>query len=431
VTQIMESWILLSGHPCVTVSMDKTHGQPQLQLSQKRFLSNPKSAQDHQQLWQVPLVIRYADEAGTHVIRHVLATANELVDLPVTGNLRWCYLNAEQIGFYRQTLTGELLEKILDHLDHLAPSEQMGLLGDQWQLTRSGHQSITQFLEVLTAMASRCDNYNLLSEVVEHLRTLEKMVEDIGDTVVLNGFRQWVGSLFEVHLRDLGFEPRPGESNEVSQRRVPVMNAITTLAHDPEAVRQVRALARREADRPQSVDPNLAGTIVAVDAQFGDSETFRRHVDIYQARKAQGAPPQTVTRYIYTFYAFRAPELVNQTLSLLDEGIAPTEALMPILGRMLNFRHSQRIAWEYLKNNWETIKEIGMGASELIKAAGDLPYSARNDFVEFCESKVKGIADMSYAQALENMDLQAEFRARTRDELITRFDGGKAKQEVQ
>ena len=418
VTQIMESWILQSGHPCVIVTLGSRNGQHQLQLSQKRFFTNPQAPRDNHQLWHIPLVIRYADDTGTHIIRHVLADATGTLTLQVNGDLRWCYLNADQIGFYRQSFAGTLLNKILVHLDQLSPSEQMGLLGDQWALTRSGHQPITQFLEVLAAMASRSDNYNLLFEIVEHLHTLEQMVEDLGNASVLDQFRQWVKSLFDERLKALGFEPKPGESTEVSQQRISVINAMTTLAHDPEVVAQAGVLAEREAVDPQSVDPNLAATIVAVNAQFGDGELFKKHVNIYQARKANGAPPQTVTRYLYSFASFRAPELVTQTLSLLDEGIAPKEAMLPVLGQMLTARHSQLAAWQYIKNNWLTIKEIGMGASGLIKNAGKLPYSMRNDFVEFCEANVKGIADMSYAQALETMDLLAEFQARTKHELV-------------
>ena len=425
VTQIMESWIMQSGHPCVTVTLESRNGQQQLQLSQKRFFTNPQAPGENHQLWHIPLVIRYADDTGAHIIRHVLANATGTLTLQVNGELRWCYLNADQIGFYRQSLSGTLLNKILIHVDQLSPSEQMGFLGDQWALTRSGNQPITQFLEVLTAMASRSDNYNLLFEIVEHLHTLEQMVEDLGNASVLDQFRQWVRSLFEKRLKALGFEPSPGESTEVSQQRISVINAITTLAHDPEAVAQVVVLAEREALDPQSVDRNLAATVVAVNAQFGDGELFKKHVNIYQARKANGAPPQTVTRYLYSFASFRAPELVSQTLSLLDEGIAPKEAVMPVLGQMLAARHSQLAAWEYIKSNWLTIKEIGLGASELIKDAGKLPYSSRKDFVEFCEANVKGIADMGYAQALETMDLLAEFQARTKHELVTWFNNSR------
>jgi hypothetical protein len=109
----------------------------------------------------------------------------------------------------------------------------------------------------------------------------------------------------------------------------------------------------------------------------------------------------------------------------MDEGIAPKEALQPVLGQMLGARHAQLAAWEYIKSNWLMIKELGMGTSGLIKAAGKLPYSLRNDFVEFCEANVKGVADMGYAQALETMDLLAEFHARTEHELIAWFNNGK------
>jgi uncharacterized Ntn-hydrolase superfamily protein len=307
---------------------------------------------------------------------------------------------------------------MLAHLDQLTPSEQMGFLGDQWALTRSGHQPITQFLEVLAVTARRSDNYNVLFEIVDHLHTLEQMIEDLEDTSILDQFRQWVKSLFEERLKALGFEALPGESNEVSQQRISVINAMTTLAHNAEAVAQARVLAAREAENPPSVDPNLAALVVAVNAQFGDGETFKKHVNIYQARKASGAPPQTVTRYVYTFSAFRHPDLVHQTLSLLDEGIAPREALQPILGQMLRARHAQLAGWEYVKSNWSLIKEIGLGSGGLIKAAGSLPYSLRSDVVDFCEANVKGLADISYAQALETMDLKAEFQARTKDDLI-------------
>jgi puromycin-sensitive aminopeptidase len=421
VIEIMESWILQSGHPCVSVTLEQINGQQKLHLSQKRFFTNPKAPTDNDQCWHIPLIIRYVDDTGTHVIRHVLAEATGTLILQVNGDLHWCYLNADQIGFYHQSLSAPLLNKMLTHLDEMTPSEQMGFLADQWLLTRSGYQPLSPFLEVLAAMASRGENYNLLLEIVEHLHMLEEMVEDLEDDSTLAQFRRWVRSLFGERLKALGFEPQPGESIEVSQQRISVIKAMTALGHDPDAVAQVRVLAGREAIDHQNVDPNLAPTIVAVDAQFGDGDVFKKHVDIYQSRKANSAPPQTVTRYIYSFVEFRAPELVSQTLSLLDEGVAPKESILLILGQMLDARHAQRAAWEYLKKNWLTLKELGFGATEVIKAAGKLPFSLRNDFVEFCEANVKGFADMGYAQALETMDLLAEFKARTRPALVARF----------
>lgn len=402
----------------MNVNLEDVNGQPQLRLSQKRFFSNPQMKKENVQEWQTPLVIRHADDAGMHITRHVLVSSDETLILPHHGTLRWCYANADEIGFYRQNLDAALLAKILACLEQLNPSEQMGLLSDQWALTRSGDQNIAQFLDVLTALASKSDNYNLLFEIVERLRRIEQMVEDTGDGTAINRFRQWVSDLFKEPLERLGFEPRPDETIEISQQRISVINAMAALAHHPETVAQARVLAEREAADPQSVDANLAALLVAVNAQFGDADTFKRHVDIYQARKANSAPPQEATRYLYSFPSFRAPELVAQTLSLLDEGIAPKEAMGQLLGRMFNARHSQIAAWIYFKTNWSTIKEMGMGMSGLIEYAGQLPSSMRADLAAFGEANVKGEADMAYAKALETMDLLAEFQARVKDDLI-------------
>lgn len=425
VTEIMESWIGQAGHPCVSVRLETIDGQQQLHLSQKRFFTNPQPPQDNDQSWRIPLVIRYADDETIHVIHHVLAEPTGTLSLNVTGELHWCYLNAGQVGFYRQKIEGTLLDRMLAHLDQLTPSEQMGLLADQWALTRNGQQPIGQFLEVVSALAVQSSDYNLLLEVVYQLKTLEQMVEAIEDPTVLDEFREWVRGLFQQHMQIVGFEAQAGESSDVAQQRIPVIDAMTSLGHDPQAISQAQLLADREMQDPQSIDPNLANPIIAIIAQFGDAELFQKHINIYEARKASSAPPQTVQRYLYSFPAFRAPELVNQTLSLLDEGIAPREALGPFLSRMLSARHSQLAAWEYFKNNWSMIKELGMGASGLLKGAGNLPYSMRDDLVSFCEANVKGVADMGYAQALETMDLQAEFRARTRGELMAWFNDPK------
>jgi puromycin-sensitive aminopeptidase len=418
VTQIMESWILQGGHPCVTVSLETVDGQQQLHLSQQRFFSNPQTQKDNSQRWQVPLVIRYADDAGIKMLRHVLTDTTGILNLQVEGDLHWCYTNADEIGFYRQNPNGALLTKILTHLEQLNPSEQMGLFANQWALTRSGHQNIAQFLDTLSALVSKSDNYNLLFEIVGRLRTLEQSVEDTGNVNALEQFRQWIKSMFKDRLETLGFEPRTDETTEISQQRISTINAMTTLAHDPDSIATACTLAGREAADPTSVDPNLAALLVNINAQFGDASVFQQHVNIYQARKSNSTPPQAVNRYLNSFTSFRAPELVNQTLSLLDEGIAPREALAPTLGRMLSARHSQVAAWEYFKANWPTIKEIGMGASGLIEYAGELPPSMRADVIEFYENNAKGEADMAYAQALETMDLLAEFQARIQDDLL-------------
>ncbi len=423
VTQIMESWILQSGHPCVTVALDDAGGPPRLRLRQQRFFSNPQAPADNAQIWMVPLVIRYEDEAGVHTVRYVLAEREAVLPLAVAGALRWCYANADEIGFYRQNLMGQLLTAMLANLARLTPSEQMGCLSDQWALTRSGQQTIGQFLEVLTAFAGS-EHYNVMAEVVGRLHALERLVEDTEDERAVRNFRQWVERLFAARLQTLGWAPRPGETVGEMQQRISVIDALTTLAHATDAVALAREWAEREAADPRAVDPNLAPTFVAANAQFGDAAVFDRHVRLYQQRKESGAAPQDVNRYLQSFPQFRAPELVAHTLSLMDENIIPKEGIGPVLRAMLFLRHAQTAAWEYVKANWAMMNRLGLNwVGYLVESAGQLPAAYRADYVAFCEQNLDGAAQMSYARGLETMDQLAEFKARTREGLVAWLRG--------
>ncbi|MGH2523679.1 MAG: ERAP1-like C-terminal domain-containing protein, partial [Anaerolineales bacterium] len=423
VTDIMQSWIMQSGYPCVAVALDDTGNQTRLRVRQQRFFSSPNAPQDNPQIWSVPLVIRYADEAGTHETRHILWEREAILPLAVAGALRWCYANADEVGFYRQNLAGSLLTSLLAELPRLTASEQMGLLSDQWALTRSGQQAISRFLEVLAACAG-ADHYNVLAEVVDRLHMLERLVADTQDELALKNFRAWVGQLFAPRLQKLGFTPRSDEAVNESQQRISTLDAMTTLAHDQAAVAEAQRWAEREAADPKAVDPNLAYTFISAAAQFGDAALFERYARLYQQRKENRAAPQEVTRYLYSFASFRPPELVAQTLSLMDENVIPKEGIGPVLRSMLGRRHTRVAAWEYVKANWPKMDELGMTwIGNLIEAAGQLPDAYRADYVAFCETHLNGKAPMSYARGLETMAQLAELKARTKEELVAWLHG--------
>lgn len=417
VTDVMGSWITQSGYPLVAI----TATEAGLRVSQRRFFSSPTAAASEPQLWAVPLVIRYADDRGLHEIRALAQERETTLPLNLAGELRWCYANAGEIGFYRQQFDAPLLTTLLDHLHELAPSEQLGLLSDQWALTRSGAQEITAFLDVLNAMV-QLDNYPVLREVVSHLHGLETLIQDTQNEPVLANFRSWVAATFQPKLDALGFEPRSGEDQAVMQQRVAVLDAMLALAHDATARAHAAQWADREATEPSSVDPNLAPLFVAAMARFGDAARFDRHLDLYVQRRAAGAAPQETDRYLYSFAEFRVAELVERTLSLLDDTTLPQEAIGPMLRQMLRQRHTQLQAWAYLKAHWDQIKVFGISwVSSLVEATGQLPPAQRDDLVAFMDVHAKGVADKSYARALETMDQLAEFMLRVREDLLDWF----------
>lgn len=422
VTQIMESWILQGGHPIIGIEVEGAGGDTRLRLSQQRYFGSPEASRaENAQLWSVPMVVRYEDGAGVHEARYLLAERELTTPLTVAGELAWLSANAGDIGFYRVQPGQEMLARLLAHLDQVAPAEQIGLVRDQWALVQNGGQPITPFLNVL-AVAVRGNDYRVLRAAAGHLGRIERSLEDTGDGGALAGFRAWMKETFSSKLATLDYVPQQGESRNDEQARVTVVEAMTHFAQDPEAVETAQQWARREAENPRSVDPNLAPVFVSANARFGDSAAFDRHAAVYRERKAAGGAPEEAQRYLEAFALFRQPELVSRTLGLIDDGTIAAQDGVPTLVRLLGQRHSQGAAWDYVKAHWQQIEEqLTFGKPNLIGATGNLPLSLRDEVVAFFETQLHGQFETSQARALEQLQQTAELEARTCDDLVAWF----------
>jgi len=420
VAEIMQSWIAQGGYPMISFTLEGSGPNTGVRLSQRRFYSSPTAAGEAQ-LWQVPVIIRYEDEAGMHTKSVLMSDSEITVPLPVQGKLKWLYGNDQEIGFYRQHLDAGILKGLLDNLDRLEPVEQAGLLADQLALTRNGTQKITAFLDVLSAMMGLKD-YTILENVVSRLHAVDTLLTEAGDKEAIANFKVWVAQRLKQQMDELGYEPRKGESQDDAQRRISVVDAMATIADTSEAIGQATIWSDREAQNPASVDANLAGLFVGAAAQYGDRARFDRYVEIYKTRRDGAASPQESNRYLYSFPEFEAPELVDATLGLLDDGTVPQEAIGRVLRVMLSLPHAKVAAWNYMKSHWAKIRTLSdMWTGFLVEATGQLPASLRSDILAFFNENLQGTAEMSLARALETLNQMEEFKARTRDDMVGWF----------
>ena len=414
VARLSRSWILQPGYPVVSARLDGST----LRLRQRRFYSKP-NAPSSSQTWAIPLVARYADDAGVHDARHLFESAEGSLPLQVTGTLRWVTLNADGVGFYRQDLAPELRSRLIQHVGELAAAEQRDLLDDAWALARAGRQPIAAFLDLLGPILAHARDHHVLKHAVSSLDALDEILANAGDASARERFRAWAGALLAPEAQRLGWEPRAGEARDDTERRAAILGGLGRIARDPDAIRAAEGIAQREAREPASVDPTLAGPAVQLVARLGDAARHERHLAIYEERRQAGAPPQLSQRYLYSLAMFEDPKVLARTLDLMAAGRFPLEALGPMLRLMLDERHAREPAWAYLKERWRDVRErLGdMWTGFLVEHSGNLPSSYRSDMVRFYDANLKGVAQQSYARALEALDARAAFEARAAPEI--------------
>ena len=421
VSTLMHSWVAQSGYPVVDVTLGESAPVgTTLTVKQQRFYSEPGVPRS-EQLWSIPLVVRFEDDVGVHTHRFIFHTRTHVEALPATGPVRWCYANTDEVGFYRQRPDSATLRQLLDAgFSKLSAVEQVGLLEDQWALVRSASSPISLFLDVLRAYKGVRD-HNVVRVLIERLDTLDLLVKDAGDRAARAKLRQLVTELFTPQLQELGYQPRCDEPQNDTQRRGLVIGALGGLARVPEVIREAERLAALELIDPRSIDPNLAGVLVALAAKFGDSARYEQWVQTFVARKQSGATPQEVSRYLHTLSAFRLPELTTRTLALIEQGAIPQEAIASVLSQLLMGRHGQETAWTYFKSNWGGLRDrVGdMGLSRVVEAVGRLRGTHREDIVHFFEKNPPAGAERALLRALERLDQSEQLRQRVTTELLS------------
>lgn len=413
---LMRSWIEQAGFPLVRLDVDGA----ELVLAQRRFFSSPTaSAEPTAQTWNVPMVVRFEDDTGIHEHRFILDAADARVALPAKGPVRWCYGNAEEIGFYRVHHEGRAAELLREHgTERLTVVEQMGFIEDQWALVRNATQPVSEFLPTLERFAAS-DDHNVVRAVSERLGSLDHLLHHAGEDEVRAALKRWIADLFRPHVEALGYAPRDGESQNDRQRRALSIHTLAGLAEAEDAIEECARWADLERADPRGVDPNLAGTFVGVAAKFGDAERYEAWVQTYRKRKAGGAAPQDTMRYLYSLAAFRPEPLVEKTLAHLDDGLVPQEAVGSVLGQLLGTLHGQETAWAYLREHWSELRDrVGdMGVSRVVEATGRLRGARRADIVGFFEAHPPHGAERALARALENLDQREELIRRIVPEL--------------
>ncbi len=398
VAGIMGDWVRQPGHPTVSCRWDGA-----LHLSQYRTTSSPLIG-EFQGTWRVPLVIRYADNAGVHEHRHLLAESDTL-RLDVKGELKWLWPNVDDGGFYRVQMDDALLGLALANVAELSAPERVSLLRDLWMQVRSGRQAIAPFLATLEATLDGTAHYEVVEFQVGVLRMLDGLLHGHKEQAA---YRSWVGR--QLHR---AWSNAPGGTDAERQRRAALMRAMGAIAMHPDAVTSARKLA--ESERAGQVrDAELASVAVAVEAAAGDQATLALHMGVYNERREGTASPQEVERYVYALPQYRDPAAIAQILALLGaEGIA-AQAEGPVLRAMLVSPATQAAAWGHLQATWEpTTARLGEAwLGIIVEACGELPTASAAEVIAFIEPRLKGRAGQSWARAQERLEERAELEQR-------------------
>jgi len=339
---VMDAWIFQPGYPLVSARLEGR----ELVLSQQRFTYLPEplpgsTPSPRNQLWQVPLQIRFTAAGRTSIERRLLAGPE--VRMPAPERLESVLVNEGGHGFYRVRYSGELLERLLGALPSLGAIERFNLVNDSWAVTMAGHMALTDYLDLTARFRGERDR-NVWSVLLASFVTLNRLVEPEHRPRLAALIRDRVRGVFE----ELGWTPRPGEDELTRQLRGDLIRAMGVLGDD----RAVQARAVELYAGAADVDPNVLPAIIAVLAHAGDGARY----DEFLQKFRSATTPQEEQRYLYALAGFRQPALLSQTLARTTNGEFRTQDAPFVARALLTSVHGRELAWEFVKTNWDTME---------------------------------------------------------------------------
>jgi aminopeptidase N len=396
VDQIMPTFVKQAGVPIINVKSECSGNSTTVTLDQRRYYVDREKLQEpNDQLWQVPLCMKSSTGAQKC---ELLTKRQETFTLP--GCSTWVLANAGATGYYRAGYQPDAVRVLArDAETKLTPAERIFMQTDIWASIRMGREPVGDYLAFAQGLGSD-RNRAVLDDVLGRLDYIGRYVVTDSDR---ESFRAWLREYLTPMLKDVGWESKPGDSDEQRTLRARLFNSLGYDARDPEVLAAARKLADKALDDPTSVDRQMAGGAMALAALNGGEDFYDRLMTAIKNPKS----PEEYYMYLFTLPQFTDPKLLQRTL---DYAISPDVRSQDALGvvtSVMQTPEGQKQAWEFVLAHWDAVQKVGgpFASAQVVGSTGSFcDAHMRDQVVDFYAAHKIEAAERTYRQSIERIN---------------------------
>ena len=416
VERVVRTWIEEEGYPVVSVRRRTRGGREVIELTQERFTERPlpKNANKNTR-WAIPWVGRLGKRRGeTRELRHLITLKRDFVDLE-GANPEFIYGNAGEGGFFRPLHGLNELREIGSNLASLSVVERVGLVDHQWALVRAQRSPLSSLLDLITSLAGETDP-DVLMTIERPLTTLvNRLAPEISKDCPVR-LRRWIREAFGSQWKDLGWEPRPNESDDRRVQRARILSLVGSLGREEELRAEARDHCHQYLEDRRSLEPNLADIVISIAAGNGDEELYGTILGAMR----DAHTPQEQRRFLMALGDFSAPSLIDRTLQLILTPEVATQDVVFLLYRLLENSAATERTWVFTQKRWTKLSQRMPDrlAGRLLAALPLLGTRAyRTEVSSFFKEHPLPSSDRLLRQALERFDWWLGFHRAAATEL--------------
>jgi len=413
VDKIMPTWVQQPGAPILNVKAQCSGNSTNVTIAQQRYyFDRSKFEAPNDQLWQIPLCMK-GSASGNPPKCELLTKKEETFTLP--GCSTWVLANAGASGYYRVGYQPDAVRALAaDAETKLSPAERIAVQNDIWASVRVGREPVGDYLAYAQGLQSD-RNRAVLEDLLGRLNYIGQYVVSDNDR---DSYRAWLRQYLSPAMKEVGWEPKPGESDEQRTLRSRLFNALGYDARDPETLAQARKIAEKALADPSSVDHELAVGALPLAALNGDAEFY----DKLMAALKNPKSPEEYYAYFFTLPQFADPKLLQRTLDYsISPDVRSQDALQLVTGVLAN-PAGQKLAWDFIRQHWSDLEKAGgpfasaqvVGATSVFCDAG-----LRDQVTEFFSAHKVEAAERTYKQSIERINNCVDLKAQQEPKLAS------------
>ena len=397
VNKIMDSLVAQPGVPLLTFGTPKNG---MVSVSQRRFFLSPSIKPNLAQKWTLPVCFKIAN--GDQNCEVLTPQSTEL-KVPKGGLF---FPDAGGKGYYRSGYTSEVFDNLVSNVESgLTPEERIKFIGNEWAQVRANRSTVGDYLNLVSAIRNDKNSAVVDSAIGGVVAIYHRVAASPAEKAAI---ASWIRNNFAPVYAQLG-APMPSDSPNIRELRATIFELLGQYGEDPAVLSQARELTEKYLANPESVEPTLAQTALALAATHGDVQLF----DELQKTYETSTNPEMQERSLRLLAYFDNPQLEERALNFAVSKKVRNQDSAIQLAVALSGEKTRDLAWKFIQTHWnevETELTPEMGQILVGSTGSFCSDSARNQVELFFAQHKVGVATVALQHAVENINGCVEFR---------------------
>ncbi len=374
ITAAFTTFLNQAGIPLLDVSLKCDGSAASLQVQQQRYLPLGSEGST-QQVWQVPVCVRYGSGDTGQTSCQLISAAKAEMKLKGSGCPAWVVANDKARGYYRVSYSPELMSSLTqgDVQKRLTAPEKVDLMGNAEALVNAGKLPLDSSLELVNTFHA--------DPALQVIGSALELALQPGDHLVpadlQQNYQRFLQKNFQNLAHEFGWKPAPGESDQRTLLRPQLLYAMATTGGDTELAKEAKELTQKWFDNKNAIAPSMTAPVLGTAAYYGDNALEQKLIQQLSATKDR----LERGRIIYAMSKFRDPAALKTGMQAVLSGKVPFIEGGRLLFAGQTQTSTRTLGFEFMKQHFDELaanRPSGGG----FDAGAQFPYVGAS----FCEA---------------------------------------------